>query len=60
MKYNQITLVVKNASRGQMLSIRGELNLMSKSWKSYGPDIEVKGRKLQEPKAHPTKHIRLW
>ena len=43
-----------------MLSIRGELNLMSKSWKSYGPDIEVKGRKLQEPKAHPTKHIRLW
>ena len=21
---------------------------------------EVKGRKLQEPKAHPAKHIRLW
>ena len=60
MKHNQITLVIKNASRGQMLSIRGELNLMSKSWRSYGPQIEVKGRKLQEPKTHSQKNIRLW
>ena len=45
-----IKLNIKNASAGQMLTLRGELRVMAKSWKKFGPVIEVQAGKLQEPK----------
>ena len=59
-KSKEIKIAVSNANPGQLLSIRAELNLMAKMWKSYGPHIEVKGRKLKEPKPQERKSIRLW
>ena len=59
-KSKEIKLEVSNANPGQLLSIIAELNLMAKMWKSYGPHIEVKGRKLKEPKPQERKSIRLW
>ena len=45
-----IKLNIKNASAGQMLTLRGELRVMAKAWKKFGPVIEVQAGKLQEPK----------
>jgi len=44
-----IKLNIKNASAGQMLTLRGELRVMAQSWKKFGPVIEVQAGKLQEP-----------
>ena len=59
-KFKEIKIAVSKANPGQLLSITAELNLMAKMWKSYGPHIEVKGRKLKEPKPQERKSIRLW
>jgi len=45
-----IKLNIKNASAGQMLTLRGELRVMAASWKRFGPVIEVQAGKLPEPK----------
>jgi hypothetical protein len=45
-----IKLNIKNASAGQMLTLRGELRVMANNWKRFGPVIEVQAGKLQEPK----------
>jgi hypothetical protein len=45
-----IKLNIKNASAGQMLTLRGELRVMAASWKRFGPVIDVQAGKLQEPK----------
>ena len=45
-----IKLNIKNASAGQMLTLRGELRVMAASWKKFGPVIDVQAVKLQEPK----------
>jgi hypothetical protein len=49
-----IKLNIKNASAGQMLTLRGELRVMANSWKKFGPVIEVQAGKLQEPKLTST------
>ena len=43
-----IKLNIKNASAGQMLTLRGELRVMAASWKRFGPVIEVQAGKLKE------------
>jgi hypothetical protein len=43
-----IKLNIKNASAGQMLTLRGELRVMAESWKRFGPVIEVQAGKLKE------------
>ena len=43
-----IKLNIKNASAGQMLTLRGELRVMAASWKKFGPVIEVQAGKLKE------------
>jgi len=45
-----IKLNIKNASAGQMLTLRGELRVMAQSWKRFGPVIDVQAGKLPEPK----------
>ena len=60
MKYKQIILKITNVSPGQMLTLKGELNIMSRAWKKFGPQIEVKTAKIKEPTSHPQKNIRLW
>ena len=60
MKYKQIILKITNVSPGQMLTLKGELNIMSRSWKKFGPQIEVKTAKLKEPTSRPQKIVRLW
>ena len=43
MKNKKIILEISKANPGQLLSIKSELNLMSKAWRSYGPKIDIKG-----------------
>ena len=43
-----IKLNIKNASAGQMLTLRGELRIMAHSWKRFGPVIDVQAGKLKE------------
>ena len=45
-----IKLNIKNASAGQMLTLRGALRVMAASWKKFGPVIEVQAGQLPEPK----------
>ena len=44
MKAKDITITITNAEAGQLLSIRCELNLLSKQWRSFGPIIKVNGK----------------
>ena len=37
----QVTLKVSNCSVGQWSTLLLELNLMGKSWKKFGPEIEL-------------------
>ena len=56
-----IKLNIKNASAGQMLTLRGELRVMAQSWKKFGPVIDVQAGKLQEPKlASHKRSITKW
>ena len=43
-------LEVKGASQAQLITLKAELETMSKSWKKYGANIKVSSSKLQEPK----------
>ena len=43
-----IKLNIKNASAGQMLTLRGELRVMAESWRKFGPVIDVQAGKLKE------------
>ena len=55
-----IKLNIKNASAGQMLTLRGELRVMASSWKKFGPVIEVQAGKLKEIKPTHKPHITKW
>jgi len=55
-----IKLNIKNASAGQMLTLRGELRVMAHSWKRFGPVIEVQAGKLKEIKPTHKPHITKW
>jgi hypothetical protein len=43
MKEKEYTITVANAEPGQLISLRCELNLLSKQWRPYGPVIKVEG-----------------
>ena len=43
MKEKEYTITIANAEPGQLLSIRCELNLLSKQWRPFGPMIKVDG-----------------
>ena len=43
-------LEVKGASPAQLITLKAELETMSKSWKRFGANIKVSSDKLQEPK----------
>ena len=56
-----IKLNIKNASAGQMLTLRGELRVMAHSWKKFGPVIEVQAGKLKETeRTSNKKSITQW
>ena len=42
-----VTLNVDGISQGQWSTFLLELNLMKKAWKSYGVDVDLKGRSLK-------------
>jgi hypothetical protein len=60
MKNKKIILEISKANPGQLLSIKSELNLMSKAWRSYGPKIDIKGYKIKEPAVHIKKALTQW
>ena len=43
-------LEIKGASQGQLITLKAELEGMSKSWKRFGANIKIRGAKLHEPK----------
>jgi len=56
-----IKLNIKNASAGQMLTLRGELRVMAQSWKKFGPVIDVQAGKLKETeRTSNKKSITQW
>ena len=59
MKQKIITLKIDNANHGQLLTLAGELRIMARAWKRYGPNIEVQAGKLRELK-HYEKNIKKW
>ena len=44
MKAKDIKISIANAEAGQLLSLRCELNLLSKQWRPFGPIIKVDGK----------------
>tara|TARA_Y100000356_G_C10998382_1_gene152058 strand:- start:13 stop:192 length:180 start_codon:yes stop_codon:yes gene_type:complete len=46
-------LEVKGASPAQLITLKAELEGMSKSWRRFGTNIKVSSSKLQEPKYKP-------
>jgi hypothetical protein len=55
-----IKLNIKNASAGQMLTLRGELRVMAQSWKKFGPVIDVQAGKLKETTQTHKPHLTKW
>jgi hypothetical protein len=49
------SLEIKGASQAQLITLKAELETMSKSWRKFGADIKVSSAKLQEPKYKPRK-----
>ena len=49
------SLEIKGASQAQLITLKAELQTMSKSWRKFGADIKVSSAKLQEPKYKPRK-----
>ncbi len=49
------SLEIKGASQAQLITLKAELEGMSKSWRKFGADIKVSSAKLQEPKYKPRK-----
>jgi hypothetical protein len=60
MKQKIITLKISKANHGQLLTLAGELRIMARSWKRFGPDIEIQAGKLRELKHHPKSNIKKW
>ena len=43
------SLEIKGASQAQLITLKAELEGMSKSWRRFGADIKVSSNKLQAP-----------
>ena len=50
----QLTLKVNNCSQAQRSTLLLELNLMSKNWKRFGPEIEIQAPSIKRILAHGT------
>jgi len=59
-KQKIITLKITKANHGQLLTLAGELRIMARAWKRFGPDIEIQAGKLQELKHHQKINIKKW
>ena len=55
MKEKMIIIKVKGAAQGQWSHLLLELNLMKKTWKSYGVNINMKASGLRNVINHGTK-----
>jgi len=53
-------LEVKGASQAQLITLKAELEVMSKSWRKYGANIKVKSDKLHEASYKPRGTRRGW
>ena len=60
MKQKIITLKIDNANHGQLLTLAGELRIMARAWKRFGPNIEVQAGKLRELKHHQKASRKKW
>ena len=60
MKQKIITLKISKATHGQLLTLAGELRIMARNWKRFGPDIEVQAGKLRELKHHQKASLKKW
>jgi len=60
MKQKIITLKIDNANHGQLLTLAGELRIMARAWKRFGPHIEVQAGKLRELKHHQKIDLKKW
>ena len=60
MKQKTITLKIDNANHGQLLTLAGELRIMARAWKRFGPQIEVQAGKLRELKHHQKIDLKKW
>ena len=60
MKQKIITLKISKATHGQLLTLAGELRIMARAWKRFGPDIEAQAGKLRELKHHQKTDIKKW
>ncbi len=47
------SLEIKGASQAQLITLKAELETMSKSWRKYGANIKVSSDKLQAPSYKP-------
>jgi hypothetical protein len=50
----QVTLKVKNCSVAQWSTLLLELNLISKNWKRFGPEIELQAPSIERILKHGT------
>ena len=50
----QVTLKVKNCSVAQWSTLLLELNLVSKNWKRFGPEIELQAPSIERILKHGT------
>ena len=55
MKEKIITIKVNGAAQGQWSSLLLELNIMKKSWKSYGVDINMRASGLKNVLTYGTR-----
>ena len=60
MKQKIITLKINKANPGQLVALACELRIMSKSWKKFGPEIEVLAGKLKELKHGHKSNLKNW
>ena len=60
MKQKIITLKIDKAPHGKLITLAGELRIMARAWKRFGPDIEVQAGKLRELKHRLTPDIKKW
>ena len=49
-KMKTFNLEVKGASPAQLITLKAELETISKSWRRFGADIKVSSAKLQAPR----------
>ena len=40
----KITLEITNANQGQLKSLQGELRILSRQWRPFGPIITINGK----------------